>query len=102
MDQTTALRYASEYASIVTELYQPERIVLYGSYANGFPREDSDIDVAVVFDGFKGDWWKTSSELWGLTRRVSTYIEPVLLDQSKGIGGFLGEVMRTGQTIYQR
>lgn len=28
--------------------YQPERIVLFGSYANGKPRRDSDFDLFIV------------------------------------------------------
>lgn len=30
-------------------LYDVEMVFLYGSWASGFPREDSDIDLAVVF-----------------------------------------------------
>ncbi len=32
---------------------KPERILLYGSYAKGTPREDSDIDIIVISDDFK-------------------------------------------------
>jgi len=30
-----------------------EKIILYGSYAKGNPREDSDIDLIVISDDFK-------------------------------------------------
>lgn len=30
------------------EMYQPEKIILYGSYAYGSPDEDSDIDLLIV------------------------------------------------------
>jgi predicted nucleotidyltransferase len=30
------------------EMYQPERIILYGSYAYGSPDEESDIDLLIV------------------------------------------------------
>ena len=32
---------------------KPQKILLYGSYAKGNPREDSDIDLVVVSDNFK-------------------------------------------------
>ena len=32
----------------VAERYQPEKIILFGSYADGQPGEDSDVDVLVV------------------------------------------------------
>jgi predicted nucleotidyltransferase len=40
---------------------KPERIILFGSYAANTATEDSDIDVAVIFDGFDGDFLRTSS-----------------------------------------
>ena len=30
----------------------PERVILYGSYTSGRPREDSDIDLIVISDNF--------------------------------------------------
>ncbi len=32
----------------------PQRVVLYGSYANGSEREDSDLDLLVVSEDFEG------------------------------------------------
>ena len=32
----------------VADEFQPEKIILFGSYASGIPNEDSDIDVLVV------------------------------------------------------
>ena len=37
------------YAEAVKNEFSPSAVVLYGSYANGSPHKDSDIDVAVVF-----------------------------------------------------
>lgn len=34
----------------IAEIYQPERIILFGSYAWGKPTKDSDIDLFVVKD----------------------------------------------------
>ncbi len=36
------------YARAVAERFQPERIILFGSYAYGTPHEDSDVDLLVV------------------------------------------------------
>ncbi|QZZ21271.1 nucleotidyltransferase domain-containing protein [Leptothermofonsia sichuanensis E412] len=32
----------------IAEKFQPERIILFGSYASGQPTEDSDVDLLVV------------------------------------------------------
>jgi uncharacterized protein len=32
----------------IVEKFQPERIILFGSYAYGQPNEDSDVDLLVI------------------------------------------------------
>ena len=39
-----------EIRDIIVETYQPEKIVLFGSYANGNPTEDSDLDLLIVLE----------------------------------------------------
>ena len=36
------------YAAKIAERFDPERIILFGSYAYGTPTEDSDVDLLVV------------------------------------------------------
>ena len=45
----------------IAENYQPEKIYLFGSYANGVPNDDSDIDLFIV---------KDTNERW-IDRRVA-------------------------------
>lgn len=42
--------------------FQPERIILFGSYAYGQPRPDSDIDLLVVLP-FEGKGFRKSLEI---------------------------------------
>lgn len=42
--------------------FQPERIVLFGSYAYGQPRPDSDVDLLVVLP-FEGKGFRKSLEI---------------------------------------
>src|SRR5204862_536506 len=37
-----------QYARAVAEHFQPEKIILFGSYAYGTPHADSDVDILVV------------------------------------------------------
>lgn len=101
LDKKAALDYATRYADSVISEFSPSVIVFFGSYANGEPTEDSDIDIAVIFDGFTGDWQKTASRLWHFTWDIDDRIEPHLLDSADDPIGFVGEVMRTGEVIYQ-
>ena len=36
------------YARQIAERFQPDKIILFGSYANGTPHQDSDVDLLVV------------------------------------------------------
>ena len=99
MDKETALGCARRFANEVAKEIRPEQIVLYGSYANGKARTDSDIDIAVIFNGFNGDYLGVSSWLWSLTWKISSYIEPILLDVQNDRSGFAAEVLRTGEPL---
>lgn len=102
MDKTKALAYARQYAEAVTKEIKPEQIVMFGSYAVDNAKDDSDIDIAVIFNGFDGDFLRVSSWLWSLTWRVSSYIEPILLDRTNDKSGFVTEILENGELIYHQ
>jgi predicted nucleotidyltransferase len=100
MDRNTALTTARAYAAEVRKELNPVTIIMYGSYAKGTATPDSDIDVAVIFKGYSGNWLKDSALLWKLTRKVSTHIEPILLDRDQDASGFVEEILSTGEILY--
>ena len=42
------MRVIRRYARQVAERFQPEKIILFGSYAYGTPHADSDVDILVI------------------------------------------------------
>jgi predicted nucleotidyltransferase len=42
------MRVIRRYARAIAEEFQPDKIILFGSYAYGTPHEDSDVDILVV------------------------------------------------------
>jgi uncharacterized protein len=42
------MRVIRRFAREVAERFQPEKIILFGSYAYGTPHEDSDVDILVI------------------------------------------------------
>ncbi|MCL2224214.1 MAG: nucleotidyltransferase domain-containing protein [Defluviitaleaceae bacterium] len=100
LDKGTVRQIAERYASEVKKALNPTSVILYGSYVNGTPHEYSDIDIAVVMDGFDGDWHETASLLYRLRRNVSIDIEPHLMDEQHDRSGFLEHVKQTGEVIY--
>ena len=95
------IEVARLYAQRVRSHMPVRMIVLYGSYARGTARKDSDIDIAVVVDEFQGDYLKTSADLFHLVRNVNKRIEPILLSRKNDKSGFLNNVLKHGKIIYR-
>lgn len=96
MDKRTALENSKRYAARIKEQFPNSKIMLYGSYSNGEPTENSDIDIAVIINNFTGNWLKTSSQLWRCTENIDMRIEPVLLDAMDDQSGFCEHILQTG------
>jgi predicted nucleotidyltransferase len=101
LDKRTVINTVELYADAVKKEFSPASIMLFGSYAKGNPRDESDIDVAVIFNGFSDDWRKASSRLWNIAYDISWDIEPHLLDITQDKSGFVKHVIKTGEVIYQ-
>jgi predicted nucleotidyltransferase len=99
MDKTEAIIKVREFKRLIENHFDISQIFLFGSYALGTSREHSDIDVAVLVDSIKGDYFETVPLLWKLGREVDTRIEPVLFEKGNDPSGFLEEVKRTGIEI---
>ncbi len=56
-------------------------VFLYGSYARGTNREDSDIDIAIVCKNAEVDIIEKNMELWKIAVRVDTRIAPMYFTQ---------------------
>jgi predicted nucleotidyltransferase len=95
------IKIAQLYAKKVTSYLPVKMVILYGSYVTGGAKKDSDIDIAVVVDKFRGDYLKTSAELFNLVRTINKHIEPVLLVCNHDAGGFLDRILKNGKIIYK-
>lgn len=102
MDKRKVDEKVRRFAQAVAERYRPSRVILFGSYAKGSSRADSDIDVAVIFEHIDGDFLALESQLYMLRNVIDVNIEPVLLEEGDDQSGFLEEVVRTGELIYSK
>ena len=100
MDKAAIIERVRRYADAVRKDFDVKRVILFGSYSKDSPREDSDIDVAVVVDCVEGDFLAAESKLFRLRRQIDSRIEPVLLEASNDRSGFLEEILKTGEVIY--
>ncbi|MGL5705788.1 MAG: nucleotidyltransferase domain-containing protein [Tannerellaceae bacterium] len=79
MDQKEAIKLVEQYKDVIEDKLPIKAVYLYGSYSKGGYSSDSDIDVAVIVDKLKDDFFEDTPLLWKLRRKISSLIEPVLL-----------------------
>jgi predicted nucleotidyltransferase len=48
------MRAIRKFARQVAERFQPDKIILFGSYAYGTPHEDSDVDILIIMPSKRG------------------------------------------------
>jgi predicted nucleotidyltransferase len=89
----------------VAERFQPERIILFGSYAYGQPRRESDVDLLVVI--------KARNEI-DKALQIENYLDPpfgvdVIVRTPYNLAWrlregdwFLREVVERGKVIYEK
>jgi uncharacterized protein len=88
----------------IVSAYRPERVVLFGSYASGMPREDSDVDLLVVMP-YEGNALRKAAEI---ARDIDTPFaidlivrSPEELRQRLGWNDrFLRDIVEKGRVLY--
>ncbi len=100
MDNASVIEKLKIYADLVRANFPVQKIILYGSYAKGTTRENSDIDVAVIVDKID-DILESEYKLFELRRDIDEMIEPLIFEaNSNDLSGFLEEIQKTGEVIY--
>jgi predicted nucleotidyltransferase len=102
LDKNQARELALKYTDIVRQTYHPSQVILFGSYIDGSPHEHSDIDVAIVFNDYEGDWHEAWTEMFQLRESLSFDIEPHMMDETSDHSGFLEYIRKTGEIIYEQ
>ncbi len=99
------MRVIRRFARDVAEKFQPDKIILFGSYAYGTPHEDSDVDILVVMPA--------RSQL-SMAARISLAIDPpfpldIIVRTPKEMKwrleereSFLTEIVTKGKVLYEK
>ena len=80
-----------------------DKVILFGSYAKGTARKDSDVDVAVFSQKFTG--WKTVDILTFLlnkTMNLSIDLQPVGFPSEFEDNDFIRRIEREGIAVFER
>jgi len=99
MDNEEVIENLKVYKQLLSKHMNFDEMILFGSYAKGNARDDSDVDVAIVVKTLTGDYFSTRPLLWKIRREVDDRIEPVLIEKNRDESGFLSEIMKTGVAI---
>ena len=78
-----------------------QEAIVFGSYAKGDPKEESDIDIALVSTAFTGDRFEDRRKIVPLRRKIDNRIEPMPFrpeDFEEG-GNLVDEIKKTGKAI---
>jgi len=107
----TAAREARELiqdilAKLLTS-YAPQKVILFGSYAYGTPRQDSDIDLLIIKETSERflDRWVTVRRILSDPERTvpleTLVLTPQEVERRLAIGDqFLAEILDKGEVLY--
>ena len=92
----------------IVEKFKPQKIILFGSYARGNPRPESDVDLLVVMDVPKGQEMETSLEIRRPLSLLTFGLDIVVrsravIERRKKLGDwFLIDITEMGKLLYER
>ncbi len=93
--------------NVIIEKHEPEKVILFGSYANGHPDKDSDLDLLIVKNS-KLPRYKRAIEirksLWGITdipKDILVYTQREINDWAGVRQAFITDVVNNGKILYE-
>ena len=91
----------------VVKSVDPEKIILFGSYAYGQPHEASDVDLLVIMSSYKPRWQRSIpiyDALRGLLipKDVIVYTPEEVDEWSEVPQAFVTRTFRNGRILYER
>ncbi len=97
MVNKSIIETATKYVRQIPVELEVKKAFLFGSYAKGLEREDSDIDVALII-GNMTDFFDTQMKLMRIRRKVDLRIEPHPIEESDFsiMNPFVYEIQKNG------
>ena len=91
----------------IVEGYEPEKVILFGSYANGKPDEDSDLDLAIIKKTKKSYYHRTDLihrlfNPYPCSMDIKVYTPKEYESKKDVIGTFANIVNANGKVIYEK
>jgi predicted nucleotidyltransferase len=91
----------------IADKFKPEKIILFGSYAYGMPKKDSDLDLLIVKESSLPRYKRAREVrklLWGISeipKDIIVYTQKEI-DDWKGVEeAFITQVVKSGKILYE-
>jgi uncharacterized protein len=100
----------SEIITILSEQCKPEKIILFGSYANGTATENSDLDLAIIkktnLPGYKRPLefrkaLRLGHKKWLFPMDIIVYTPEEIQKYGESPLSFIHEIFTTGKVMYE-
>lgn len=100
------LKAIKKKADTIVKKFAPEKIILFGSYGDGNPGPDSDVDLLVIIE--------TKESIWDLAAKISSSVKhtfpmDILVRTPQEIARrleqgdfFIHDIMEKGKVLYER
>ncbi len=93
----------NQYRKALEKRIRIEKMILFGSYARGTPRDYSDIDLAIISPDFRGGSMEEGLFLDRIACEITPLIEAFPYTskdlRNRQRGSFLDEIVRTGKEV---
>ncbi len=97
-----------QYVENLTRHLRVDRVILYGSYAEGRANEHSDIDLAIISPDVNGDNFIDYLQLLtrAIPRKIDIDIEPLIFSthdyEAASPVEFLGDIKKNGKILFEQ
>ena len=89
----------------IVEMFKPQKIILFGSYARGNPRPESDVDMLVVMDTKLREVQQAIQICQQIEYRFGldliVHTPKKLMERTKMGDWFLRDVLKEGKVLYE-
>lgn len=95
----------NDVVDIIVKEVNPDKVILFGSYANGEAQEDSDLDILIIKD-LDRDRYKRTREIRKLLRGTMIPIDVVIYTNAEveewkdTKSAFITQIMQNGRVLY--
>jgi len=106
-EQMITQKQIEEIVKKIVDNYNPEKIILFGSYAYGQPTEDSDLDLLIIKNSDLPRYKRAREirkHLWGITdvpKDIIVYTQEEIDDWKEVEEAFITRVVKKGKILYE-